>query len=103
VSVEDPGQASGLLQGVHIAWTTLLSAFTALIFWNWKRSYKELDSKALQKDLDEHKESVDKRFEAVQNELHRMIDAQGKQHEQNSTRLDTILLEISRSRGGRSQ
>lgn len=99
MSVEDPGQASGAFQVLHGIWTTILTGFGLLLMWNGRRLVNQVDGKAEKKDLDDHKESVDKRFEAMQNELHRMIDAQGKQHEQNSGRLDTILLELSRGSG----
>ena len=91
----DPSSAPGFFTSAHALVTAILASAGGFFL---KRTIKQLDEKADKKALDEHKAEVDKKFADMQASLDRHINAQIQQHADNTTRLDNILMELTRRR-----
>lgn len=99
--MDDPGNAPTSFAVVHSLWSTFLTGFGALIVWNGRRLIGQVDKKADQEDLAAHREDTKERFKAMQDTINESIKNQASQHQENSRRLDTILLAIHGRRSDR--
>lgn len=75
-------------QIVHTAWTAAITIGGAIVAFFTKRLVDEVDKKAEQCDIDE-----------LKRDIRDFLERQERQHDSNTKRLDTILLELGQRNG----